>query len=259
MLTATAPAVVLGADLPDALLLASPLPGARCTTVAAGALAESERAVALAPAALASGALQRAEEQRAARHRADLLAEQHDAWQVRDALTDLADAVPGHTEQPGDDEGSADIAVVAHLAGLSGLPADPVRLRRAVTDSQVSGRDRIAALTAACDASARRVELPSGWWRSAGPPLLVTITREDAGEAWCRCPQQGGGGMDAGYRLWTPTDGAGPRLTDTTAAQVDSTALVLQPLLNPARPASLRELLRMALRGPELRSASCWR
>lgn len=235
-----APAVLLGAELEGAELFASPLPDAVWTPLPAGALTDEKRIAAITPGADAPAALARAEETRIAKTRADQLAEQHDAWLVRDALTDLADAVPGHVEQAPDGDASADIAVMAQLASLVGLPADPVRLRRAVTDSKVSGRDRITALTAACDASARRVELPSDWWNAAGPPLLVTLTDgAHAVAAWSR----------GAYRLWTPGHGYSAGLDADSAVAVDSTALVLQPLLDPTKPSSMRELLRVATRG----------
>ena len=236
----SAPAVVLGADLDNAALFASPLPDAVCEPLAASGLTDDERAAALNPGEDAPAALTRADETRLAKTHADQLAERHDAWLVRDALTDLADAVPGHVEQLPAGDASADIAVMAQLASLVGLPADPVRLRRAVTDSQVSGRDRIAALTAACDASARRVELPADWWTAAGPPLLVTQSDgTHAVAAWAR----------GAYRLWTPNHGYSAGVDKTSAEQVQSTALVLQPLLDPTKPGSMRELLRVATRG----------
>lgn len=236
----SAPAVVLGADLDNAALFASPLPDAVFEPLAASGLTDDERAAALNPGEDAPAALTRADETRLAKTHADQLAERHDAWLVRDALTDLADAVPGHVEQLPAGDASADIAVMAQLASLVGLPADPVRLRRAVTDSQVSGRDRIAALTAACDASARRVELPADWWTAAGPPLLVTQSDgTHAVAAWAR----------GAYRLWTPDHGYSAGVDKTSAEQVQSTALVLQPLLDPTKPGSMRELLRVATRG----------
>ena len=236
----SAPAVVLGADLDNAALFASPLPDAVFEPLAASGLTDDERAAALNPGEDAPAALTRADETRLAKTHADQLAERHDAWLVRDALTDLADAVPGHVEQLPAGDASADIAVMAQLASLVGLPADPVRLRRAVTDSQVSGRDRIAALTAACDASARRVELPADWWTAAGPPLLVTQSDgTHAVAAWAR----------GAYRLWTPDHGYSAGVDKTSAEQVQSTALVLQPLLDPTKRGSMRELLRVATRG----------
>ena len=234
------PALVVGQDLGEAILFASPLPDAVCERLDVSSLSESESESALRPGDGADEVLARAEATRSAKTHSDQLAEQHDAWLVTDALTDLAAAVPGHVEQLPAGEASADIAVMAQLASLVGLPADPVRLRRAVTDSQVSGRDRISALTAACDASARRVQLPTDWWASAGPPLLVTLADgAHAVAAWSR----------GAYRLWTPGSGYSEAVNQSSAAGVDSTALVLQPLLDPTKPASMRDLLRVATRG----------
>ena len=218
------PATVIGADVDGAVVLASPLPESRCRAVSVADLSDADRDSALAPADDAVARLERADHERADKSRADELQDEHDAWVVRDALTDLANAVPGHIEPAGDAAASEDVAVMAHLAMLVGLPADPIRLRRALTDAQVSGRDRLAALTAACDASARRVELPPDWWQAAGPPLLVTMTADGrhAVAAWSR----------GAYRTWTPESGSPVRIDASSAQRLESAALLLQPLLD---------------------------
>lgn len=238
---ATAPATVIGGEIPSVTLLASPLPDAEWIAVRASDLPEDVMRTALTPAADALDALNRADQARAAKARADALQDEHDSWVVRDALTELADAVPGHIDSAPEDETSADIAVMTRLAGLVGLPADPIRLRRALTDARVSGRDRLAALTAACDASARRVELPPDWWRSPGQPLL--LTRVDDGSHAVADFSRGA------YRVWTPAAGHAVRVDADVAATLEPAALVLQPLLDPGRPASLRDLVRLGARG----------
>ena len=235
------PATVIGADVDGAVVVASPLPESRCWAVSVADLSDADRDSALAPADDAVARLERADHERADKSRADELQDEHDAWVVRDALTDLANAVPGHIEPAGDAAASEDVAVMAHLAMLVGLPADPIRLRRALTDAQVSGRDRLAALTAACDASARRVELPPDWWQAAGPPLLVTMAADGrhAVAAWSR----------GAYRAWTPESGSPVRIDASSAQRLESAALLLQPLLDPSRAATLRDLVRLGTRG----------
>lgn len=235
-----APAILLGADIADAQLVATPGDQAEFVQLAASevdpdALKSSHQLHQAALQVLAQAAQRQRD-----RVQAELLAEQHDAWLVQDALTDLADAVPGHIELTGTDEAATDIAVMTQLARVLGLPTDPVRLRRAVTDARVSGRDRIAALTEACDASARQVELTTDWWKTAGPPLLVTLP--DGRHAMAQWSK-------GGYRLWTKETGYQAKIQAKDAAQLGVTAKVLQPLLDPSKSASLRDLLRMSFRG----------
>ena len=233
----TGPATMAGADVSGAELIVSPLPGAEYgigvqATVDEDAVEETRGR---AEAVLVESRIRTARKQEA-----DLLQEQHDAWLVGDALTDLTDSVPGHAQLTSG-ETAPEVAAVHRLAGYVGLPADPVRLRRAVTDAQVSGRDRIAALAAACDASMRRLELPPDWWRVRGSAFLVRTASDDSLSVahWSR----------GGYRIWNPVSGQDERVTADSAALLARTGLLLQPLLDPNRPASLRELMRRSTRG----------
>ena len=235
-----APALALGADLPDAVLLASGLPNARTQLCDAAALSPDELGTALRPGDRAAGALADAGERRHRKAEADALSSQHDAWLVRDALTDLADAVPGHGDLASTSLPPSVLAML-RLASLVGLPADPVRLRSAVAEADVSGRDPITALASACNASVRRLELPADWWRMRGPALLIV----DPASGEISVARHAG----RGYRLWSPGTGREFELDADSAARIAHTALLLQPLLDPNRRARLRDLLRMGTRG----------
>jgi ABC-type bacteriocin/lantibiotic exporter with double-glycine peptidase domain len=236
-----APGVVRGADLPEAEVIVSLLPGADYAVVALEELEEAQRSSAEDVGPLAQAALAVSAEEARHKAQADELQRQHDAWAIRDALTDLADSVPGHSDASAADDAAADVTTVRRLASLIGLPADPVRLRSAVADAQVSGRDRITALAAACDASIRRFSLPPGWWRTQGPPLLVTV--RDTGVHRVASWQRGR------YQLWDPQTSHGEPIDETSASRLASTGLLLQPLLDPSRAASVGDLLRLGTRG----------
>lgn len=238
--TLTGPAVALGADVSGAVLIASALPGAEARVVATATLGESERMHAVELGRDAPTVLAAAREAVLRKAEADQLSDEHDAWLVRGAMTDLADAIPGHVDARARIE-PVEVRAVRRLAQALRLPADPVRLRGAVTDAQVSGRDPITALAAACDASVRRLELPPAWWRSRGPALLVRV--QDTGAL---CVAQPG---RRGYRVWDPATGHDTAVDAERAAGLARTALLFQPLLNPGRPARLRDLLRMGTRG----------
>lgn len=228
------PATVPGEDLPGAVLLAAPQPGCEFAIVDSPA-----EGAGLGPAALA--ALTAASEELERKSSADRLQREHDAWMVRDALVDLAAAVPGSVETEATDDSSADVTAMRRLAGFMGLPVDPLRLRTAVADSHVSGRDRITALAAACDATVRRQQLPPLWWESQGPPLLLTDGESGAHVVahWRR----------GSYVVWDPRTGTDTKVNDQLAENLSSTGMLLQPLLDANRPAGIRDLIRLGTRG----------
>ena len=80
----------------------------------------------------------------------------HDERVVDDALLELAATVPGERRPLSETTPSrSTAAVIDFLARQVGLHPDPLRLRRAVTDADVSGRDRVTALAAAAGAAVR--------------------------------------------------------------------------------------------------------
>ena len=234
----TGPVTVLGTDLPGAVLLAAPQPGCECEFLDAADTASTDG---IRLTAEATEALAEAAEALERKTSADRLQRDHDAWLVRDALEDLAAAVPGSVETSAADDSSADVTAMRRLAGYMGLPIDPLRLRSAVADSHVSGRDRITALAAACDATVRRQQLPPSWWESQGPPLLLTEKASGAHVVahWRR----------GGYAIWDPKTGADTRIDDALAVDLSPTGMLLQPLLDSSRPADLRDLIRLGTRG----------
>ena len=239
LVTLVAPAVALGESVPGAVLIASALPGAEVAVVAASSLTAQQAAAAARPGSGAAQALDRARESVERKAEADLLSDEHDTWLVSGALADLADAVPGHADASVNE--SPQVRAVRRLARLVGLPADPVRLRGAVADARVSGRDLVAALAAACDASVRRLVLPPDWWRLRGPALLVTDRR--TGDVLVAQPGR------RAYQVWDPATGREHPVDERLAASIAPTAMVFQPLLDPNRPARLRDLARMGTRG----------
>lgn len=166
----------------------------------------------------------------------------HDDRLVRDALVGLATAVPGRlASESAVGEADRDLLVVSRLAGQVGLRPESLRLRRALSDADVTGRDRINALAGACGASVRKVNLGPGWWRREGPPMLVNDDLTDGSVAvvWRR----------GSYRVLVPGVAAGDTVTAARAQSLARSAVLLQPLLDPAKPASVRDLIRLAARG----------
>ena len=167
------------------------------------------------------------------------LQQTHQQRLVDDALLSLAAAVPG--DRPAAANGwdlPHDAAVVDFLARQIGLHPDPLRLRRALTDADVTGRDP---------------------HQRAGRRLPVSRS----GESNCR---RDGGGARA-HRCWCgrqtrtrsrqPYGGAattrcGPRTTAwmssvdaVVADSLKSRGATFDPLLDPADPPALRDLLRI--------------
>lgn len=212
------------------------LPG---TTVAPTAPdpAALERMAADADAAL------RADEERAADASEALgLGTRYDERVIDDALLGLASVVPGRKP---DALASAnlpdDVAVVDHLARQIGLRPNPLRLRRAITDTEVSGRDPVTALAAAAGAAVRRVALTPDWWRREGPPLM--LHRRDAEGVHAAAVWRRGA-----YRIWQAGDDH-PAIDADSAEDWSREAILLEPLLDPNAPARLRDLLRLGMRG----------
>ncbi len=232
----TAGHTLVGADLPDGHLVATALPGTRIEPVAAPTADRVAQMQVLATSALAAA---RSREAAAA----ELIAvqEQHQQRVIDDALLGLAATVPGDrtTVSSGWDL-SREATVIAFLAQQVGLHPDPLGLRRASTDAQVSGRDQITALAEAAGASIRRVELPAGWWRREGPPLMVWRGEHDVTAAvWRR----------GHYHLWAPDAGLRGAVDATVAEDLGRRATILEPLLDSRRPARLRDLIRLGVRG----------
>ena len=236
LLQAGAGQVVVGADLPEADVLATGLAGTR---VVVGEEADEQAVEDMRRAALDVIESTRAGDAASAELRA--LRESHEQRVIDDGLLALAAAVPGDRATAAPDWAlQHDAAVVDFLARQVGLHPDPLRLRRALTDAEVTGRDPITALAAAAGASIRAVVLPAGWWTREGPALMVRPERGPVAAAvWRR----------GHYRLWTPDAGMQQAVDSEQAAQLLPQASVLGPLLNPSSATRLRDLLRIGLQG----------
>lgn len=231
--------LVAGIALPGAHLLVVGMPGTRVTTGAdPDGRARADMTLAV-EAALVGAARSRETETES-----QVLQAHHDERLVDDSLLGLAAVVPGRKPPLlGGADLPRDVAVVDFAARQIGLHPDPLALRRAVTDAQVSGRDPLAALAASAGASIRRVELAPDWWRREGPVLLLHGSRgsdaETAAAAWRR----------GGYRLWHPDQGLGEVIAGDATAEWSRSAVLLEPLLDSNRPARLPDLARLGLRG----------
>ena len=219
-------------------LLATGLPG---TTIEVGSPALAQAAQTMAEQVRAALAL---DLQRTA-GAADVitLQEHHEQRLIQDSLLGLVAAVPGDR---GAAAGKADFpqlaAVVDYLSRQVGLHPDPLRLRRALTDAEVTGRDPVSALAGAAGASIRRVELPPQWWRREGPPLMVQ-SADGSGEAQAAAWRHGR------YRLWPPVAGSEVAVDAAVDRGLDRRATILEPLLDPRAPATLTDLMRIGLQG----------
>lgn len=227
---------VPGVELPDADLLVTGLPGTRVsfTDRAEPGLVEEYRQLAEQARATWATAEQAATDQ--------LLAQRtYEQRLVEDALLSLAAAVPGDRASATTEwQLPADAAVVDFLARQVGMRPDPLRLRRALTDAEVSGRDPIAALGTAAGVSLRRVELPPGWWRREGPPVMVWLGGEAVAAAVWRHGE---------YRVWSADRGPQRTVDARLAATLSPNAVIFEPLLNPGTTTSLRDLLGIGVRG----------
>ncbi len=233
----SAPDVVAGADLPEAELVGVGLPGTEVAELATTDAAAERRMTAAAAQALVDAASR-------ADSAVDLLrlASHHDERLIDDALLGLAAAVPG--EKPDLLTGADlpdDVAVVDFMARQIGLHPNPLSLRRAVADVGISGRDAITSLATASGAAVRRVELTPDWWRKEGPPVLIKEVDGDdyAAAVWRR----------GGYHVWRPQVGLREAVAADSARQWSREAILLEPLLDPNRPARIRDLLQLGIRG----------
>ncbi len=228
---------IAGVAHPDAHLLVTGTPDTVIRIEPSEAVAEHEMM------AEVSAALTQSDSRARLAAAAISLQEQHEQHVIDDAILSLVAAVPGDRALSAASADLArDAAVVDMLARQVGMHPDPLRLRRAVTDAEVTGRDPITALAAAAEASLRRVELPREWWRQEGPPLMVW-TREDPEQVTAALWRRGH------YRLWDPTDGLGAVVDNSVAGRLKHRAAVLEPLLDPTRPAGLGDLLQIGVRG----------
>lgn len=165
----------------------------------------------------------------------------HDERLVDDALLGLAAVVPGRKPDFLDSSQlPADVAVVDYMARQVGLRPNPLQLRRASTDVEVSGRDPLTALASSAGAVIRRVDLPPDWWRKEGPPVLLTADDGSHGAAVWKV---------RGYHVWQPESGLQPVLNATSAREWSRQGALLEPLLDPSRPASWRNLVRLGMYG----------
>ncbi|MDZ7576970.1 MAG: ATP-binding cassette domain-containing protein [Candidatus Nanopelagicales bacterium] len=233
----TPPSQLTGAQVEGADLVGVGLPGTQVEPVSA-----TDDAAEQAMARSAREALSAANDRNLSA--ADLLrlSARHDERLIDDALLGLAAAVPGQKPDlltSGDLPD--DVAVVEFMARQIGLRPNPLLLRRAVADVEITGRDTITSLAAASGAAVRRVGLTPGWWRQEGPPLLLQDRhRATYGAAvWRR----------GAYHVWEPTLGLHAALDAATAAPWSREAILFEPLLDPNRPARIRDLVRLGLRG----------
>ena len=239
---ASAPEVVTGADLPAADVIAVGLPGA---------VVVEQPAVDPQPAArmvmVAQEALNTAAATTASASELSALSAHHDERMIDDALLGLAAVVPG--EKPDLLTGAdlpGDVAAVDFVARHIGLRPNPLSLRRAVADVEISGRDPITALATASGAAVRRVELAPGWWRKEGPALLL---QQVAGDSYSAVVWRRGA-----YHEWLPANGQqaagfGEPITAKSSLTWSNRAVLLEPLLDPSQPATIRDLLRLGSRG----------
>ncbi len=223
-----------GADLEDADILVTGLPGTRVDALPPDAVDADHTRTAV------TAVLTRDRERWA--QTADVMAmqEHHEQRVVDDALLSLAAAVPGDRSGMSMDwELPREAAVVEFLAQQIGLRPDPLRLRQALTDTEVSGRDPVTSLAEAAGASIRRVELPAGWWHREGPPLMVQQGEQVSAAVWRR----------GHYHLWVPGTGIQDRVDAGIDARLARRATILEPLLDSRRPARLRDLIRLGFQG----------
>lgn len=229
--------IVTGAALTEADLMAAGLPGTQIAL-----LPEADPEAVRRMAQLATEALGRAQQADADTAALQWVQLHHDERVVDDALLELAATVPGEQRARfGEEAVPRDEAVIDFLARQVGLHPDPLRLRRAVTDAEVTGRDRVIALAAAAGAAVRPVELPPNWWRREGPPLMLEVDGRLTAAVWRR----------RAYHLWDPDQGLGQPVKAGTQGQVRRGTL-LEPLLDPGRPSGTRDLLRLGARGSRM-------
>lgn len=233
--TLEAHTAIRGAALSYARLIASPSADARFDVATPSSFPDAPSIT-----LEAADRLRMAEEAEDRKRQSDALLQERDAWLVDSAVLQIADAVPGRSDDSSRHQ-PAEVQAITRLSGLIGLSADPVRLRSAIADARVSGRDPLTALAAACSAGIRRLSLPENWWELRGSAMLVTDAHTK--EVKVALPDR------KGYLLWDPITHDSTRIDSTSAAFLDSTGLVLQPLLNPDQPAKLKHLMRLATRG----------
>ncbi len=161
-----------------------------------------------------------------------------------EALDALAAAVGGEERIPsvGDAASSAEFAAVTMVARETGLTVDDVALLSVAAEIE-SGRDPVAAVTAACGARPRPIGLDPRWWTREGGPMLVRVQ-----------PEHGSGRVPMaavwrhGWVLVDPATGEEIRVDAESAGRVHREAVELLRTL-PPEPLPMRALLGLAMRG----------
>lgn len=176
----------------------------------------------------------------------DAIVSRHEEHLLDDALLSLASAVPGVAPTALSAEAPEVVLALDFLARQVGLRPNPLHLRRALADAEVTGRDLVTALAAAAGATVRRVELADDWWRREGRPVLVSpVAGQYAVAVWRR----------GSCQMWVPGKGYTGAVQASTVADWGREAVVLEPLLDPTRPATVRELATLGFRG---NNSSLW-
>lgn len=228
--------VVQGVSADDADLLVVGLPG---TVVEATAPSDDLGTLWRSRIADAMDALAHAESDRAV---LATMSARHDERMIDDALLGLAAVVPGQKPDLLQDIATVgDVAVIDFIARQIGLRPLPLQLRRAAADIEMSGRDPVTALAGAAGAAVRRVTLVADWWRREGPPVMLRALADGSSVAaiWRR----------GAYHVWVPGTGLQATMDAQTAHAYSRSAVLLEPLLDHSKPATISALLSLGLRG----------
>ena len=161
-----------------------------------------------------------------------------------EAVDVMTSAVGGVERLPylSDARVSAELGALVEVVRASGLVVDDDALTRIAAEIE-SGRDPIAAVAGACGARPRPVTLAPGWPEREGTPLYVQVDDErlaahaPAALVWRR-----------GWELVDPVAGTTRAVDAALANRVQRSAVEFLPVL-PARPGTLAQLGRLALRG----------
>ncbi len=183
-------------------------------------------------------------------HRADLAAaleRQAVAERAEAAINkgvDLLTTAVGAKERPpvlADEAQSQQLFAAMTTARASGLTVTEDALLRAVEEVE-SGRDPATAIAAVANARPRPITLEAGWFRREGTPKYVELNIEDSRNFEPRAL--------VWKRGWVLIDseGTAQSVDQEIAARISRKAIEFLPVL-PPRPSSVRDLLRLAMRG----------